>query len=333
MTVDACRNDRVAVHCRRGWLATMLVALASNAQPVLSAEALEDFDGSRGVWVRSEAVETFVAVEPKFRVLAVRRPGEASLMADASHSDHGLRLAFMGPDQIPTSFDVGNVPAEIIERSPQKVRVRLAPADGLRYSVAVTTDADRPRVTLDYELTNEASAARRVGIWSVTSYPNNGVLVMATGEKPRSRRRLVLSWWTKWPQPGIEFGRHAIAADVSVPAAGGVYKVGLINDTGWVAYTRNDQAIVSHSTFDPAATYPEDGANITIFQTDDRTGPRCEAEQMGPLVDVAAGASTQHTETLELLNIPPNPTTLPTMNDILNTADVRRHSIEAAMGR
>ncbi len=136
-------NASWAAHC----LAALAVWVALIAAPAATAAPAEltEHDGSRGVWLRTPAAEAFVAAEPRFRVLAFARAGQPSLMADANVAEQGVRLAFMGPDQVPPSFDVGNVPAEIVERTPSSVRVRLAPAAGLRYEVTLTLETERPR--------------------------------------------------------------------------------------------------------------------------------------------------------------------------------------------
>ena len=273
----------------------------------LRAELInEEHDGHRGLWLRTQAAQVFVAVQPTFRVLSFSRPGERSLMADRNEPEQGLRLAFMEPEQIKASFDVGNQPAEVLERTERTVRVRLAPAAGLRYEVTLALQSDRPRLTLEYRLENVDVRQRRIACWSVIGFPTNGSIVAPFGKAPKARRRLVLSWWTRWPQPGIRFGRDALVADTTVVIEGNAYKVGIVNDAGWAAFVSQDErALVTRATFDAAAEYPEGGANISFFQSRDADGrTRCEVEQMGSLMQIEPGEAATLTETLDLIELP-----------------------------
>ncbi|HEV7299981.1 MAG TPA: hypothetical protein VGN72_11500 [Tepidisphaeraceae bacterium] len=309
----------------------LLIVALLGMQPVVRgattrvAELIEH-EGSRGFWINAESTEAFVAIEPEFRVLSFRKTGETSLMADASVAQKGVRLAFMEPDQVPTSFDVGMQPAEVLKRSASGATVRLAPAAGLRYEVAVElAGGERPQLTLGYALQNVGDEPRVVAPWSVVAFARNGTMVVPFGTKPRARRRLVYSWWTKLPQPGLQYGRDAVTADAAAPLAGTAMKVGVINDTGWIAFARGDRALVSKVDFDANAAYPEDGANVTFFQSGDAKAPWAETEQMGALKSVRPGESTQMRETLTLLQLGPAP-------DAPADPDAWRSRIESAMG-
>jgi hypothetical protein len=265
-----------------------------------AAQELADHDGYRGVWVKSETLEAFVATQPKFRILSIRKPGQPSLVADGRIDEPGLRLAFMATQQVKTSFDPGLTPAEQVEPG----TFRLKPADGLQYTVTVKPDRDKPRLTLTYELQNVGQVERPLACWSVLSYPCDGTIVLATGQQRRARRRVVMSWWTRWPIPGLQFGRDAMSLDTAAAKEPGVAKIGVITDTGWVAFVRGGDALVSTVAFDATATYPEDGPNITVFQTVGEKMSRAETEQVGPLKAVPPGGTIRMSETLDLLSVP-----------------------------
>lgn len=286
----------------------------------------------RGVWLKNDRIEAFVVTEPMFRVLSIRKPGEASLMDGPMLAERGIRLAFMGPDQVKTSFDVGNQPATILEQKPMSMQLRLAPADGLQYEVEIALAPDAARLTLVYRLRNVGDAERTVGCWSVISYPCDGAIVIPFDQTPRSRRRIVMPWWTRFPQPGFAFGRDTLLADSTKPVASTAHKVGVITDAGWIAFAKNDRALVSSCDFDAKATYPEDGANVSLFQTVQPDGSRCETEQMGPVKALAPGATIEHRETVELLTMPqPAPLDDPdVLRTLLQTARTARPETGAA---
>jgi hypothetical protein len=262
---------------------------------------MQQHDGYTGVWVRSEVAEVFVATEPKFRVLAFRELKSETLFADGRTNEQGLRLAFMEPEQIPQSFEVGNQPAKVIERNDRRVNVRLIEAAALRYDIAIAIDDREPRLNLTYTLTNVGASERRVACWSLVSYALDGTIVVPFGKDDRARRRLVLPWWTKWPQPNASIARSAMSVDVSKPIEGTAYKVGLITEPGWIAFARGQHALVSQIAFDADRTYPEGGANITFYI--DRN--RAETEQVGPLTQLAPGEWTQMRESLRMIRFTP----------------------------
>jgi hypothetical protein len=113
-----------------------------------------------------------------------------------------------------------------------------------------------------------------------------------------------MSWWTRWPAPGLVFGRDAMTLDTSAAKEPGVAKLGLITDAGWVAFVRGQSALFSSVAYDPTATYPEDGPNITVFQTIGETMSRAETEQMGPLKTLRRGEAVSMTETFDILDLP-----------------------------
>lgn len=283
-------------------------------------ETVETYDGYQGAWLRTDAAEVFVATEPHFRVLAFRRIGRPSLMADANVAEQGIRLAFMEPEQVPPSFDVGNQPAAFLDRTQRTARVQLSPAAGLRYTVELELADDSPLLRLGYVLENVGDAERRIACWSVISFARDGTMIAPFGTRPRSRRQIVLPWWTRWPQPGVTFGRDALAIDCSAELDGNAYKVGLRTDCGWAAFVRGDQALISTTPFDPAGEYPEGGANITLFHS---TGQRiwCETEQVGTLQTIRPGEAARLSETLRLVDLP---------QPVAAEPDALRAQIEAA---
>ena len=292
---------------RQPWLlkicSLFAMFLISHSKAAQGDEHLEDHDGTRGYWLRTTSVEAFIALEPWFRVLSVRRPGQVSLLADSSFSEQGIRLAYMEPDQVPSSFDAGNQPARSLKRTTNSARLQLAATGGLRYTVQVRLEADHARLRLDYQLENIGEITRRIACWSVLSFGAQGNIVVPFAKKSRSRRRLVLPWWAAWPQPGAHFGRDALAVDISKEALGDAYKIGVITDCGWIAFIRGGEVIVSSARFARDASYPEDGANVSLFKSGAANNGRSETEQMSRLQEVSRGRAALFSETLDLFPI------------------------------
>lgn len=318
---------------RRTVAAVALAALLAGPDFVRADEPLMEHDGARGVWLRSETIECFVALQPRFRILSIRKAGGESILATQRDAEAGVRLAYMTDQQVPTSFDVGNQPAEIVERDARAVRLRLAPAAGLQYAVHLSADPREPVIHLDTQLANVSEEPKAVACWTVIAFARGeGMILVPFGAEPRSRRRLVISWYSPWPQSTVHFGRDVMVADTGAPIDG-LYKLGVITSAGWIAMTRGRQSIMLYAPYDPAATYPEDGANVTLYQQDIRTSDRiwCEIEQVGPQHRIAPGQSTppfrQRIHLVHHSANAPEPTTQPGQNDL----DKLRLAFEASI--
>lgn len=307
-----------------GFVLTAIAAsLLGSTAAIAESAANEDLGEYRGQWLRTDTAEVFIAVEPAFRLLQFRSLGGESLFSDAADvGEIGLRLAVMEPEQNAESGAPGAQAGEIVELDDGRATVRLRPANGLRYEIDLSLRDDAPVLEAAYRLHNESDAERAVACWSMISYELDGRIVAPFGEAPRTRRRVVLPWWASWPQPGVAWGRRAMAADVATPLNGHTYKVGVITDSGWLAFVRGRSALVSSAPFDPAATYPEDGANVTFFVLD-KERRWCETEQVGALQRVAPGGYAELRETLTLVELPDAP----------DEPDALRETIEKALGR
>jgi hypothetical protein len=282
--------------------------------------ALEEHDGYRGFWLRASSAEAFVALQPQFRVLSLARKGEISLMAGSDVCEQGLRLAFMEPNQVPASFSVGDVPGEVLERSVSSARVRLHAAAGLQYELALKLQDARPILTISASLKNVGRTPRHVACWSVAAFARNGTIIAPFGAQPRAQRRLVLPWWTAWPQPSVTFGRDAVAADAGgAVVGGGAYKVGLLTEPGWIALIRGRRALLSHVPFEPGKPYGE-GGNVTFFSSTGSERQWSEIEQVGALRTLQPGESSLMQQSLELLKLE---------SDVKNMPDELRAAIES----
>lgn len=303
------------------------------AAPQSPAAELVEHDGAQGVWLRSPAIEVFVATQPKFRLLSIRRPGQESIIAGTKEAESGVRLGYMRSQQVATSFDVGNQPADVLEQTATAIKVRLAPAAGLQYTASLRLDEHEPVIELETALGNVSDKPDTVGCWSIVAFARGeGTMLVPFAAERRARRRLVIPWWTPWPQPTIRFGRDALAIDTA-GALEGAFKLGVITNAGWVSMRRGNEVIFFHAPFDPAANYPEDGANITVFHHQRSDNPRvwCEIEQVAPQYTLESQQSTPpFKQTIRLIPLDPNtpmPTTQPGQNDV----DTLRLALEDAV--
>lgn len=87
----------------------------------------------------------------------------------------------------------------------------------------------------------------------------------------------------------MELGRRYIRLN---QANAGPTKVGLAHRETWVAYHNGDSLFLKTIEHLDGATYPDMGCNFETFTNEEML----EVEALGPLVELALGASNAHTE-------------------------------------
>lgn len=290
------------------WLIVSLVSgcAAYRADASEPAVTLEQHLEHRGHWLRGEGVEVFVAVEPAFRLLSLRRPGQPTLTAQPPLPEVGLRLAYMEPEQNEDSFDPGTQPAQVRQSSEQSIDLELQ-ASGktqTQYAVRVDVDPDRPALRLQFRLKNLASSPRRYAAWSVIALPSVGQVVVPYAQRDFGRRRMVLPPWSIQPQANLHTGRSALAMDLDHDMSGRAFKLGLGSDAGWIGYRLGTAALLAHVPCDPAGEYPEGDANLTIFQMNADEKDWAEIEHLSPLTDIGPGDELVMRQSVWLLDLP-----------------------------
>jgi hypothetical protein len=124
------------------------------------------------------------------------------------------------------------------------------------------------------------------------------------GEHPRDllpNRTLTLWPYTNMADPRWQWGeRFIILRQTEAPPT----KLGLWHREGWVAYHNGRALFVKTIVCEEGATYPDHGCNFETFTNEEML----EVEALGPLVTLAPGESTQHTEHWALYrDVPPPP--------------------------
>lgn len=74
-------------------------------------------------------------------------------------------------------------------------------------------------------------------------------------------------------------------------------KIGLIHQMGWVGYLNDGTLFVKRFDYEPGRTYPDRGVNFETFTNEEIL----EIETLGPLVTLAPGQATEHTEQWSLV--------------------------------
>ncbi|MDQ6765107.1 MAG: hypothetical protein M3Z22_03270 [Verrucomicrobiota bacterium] len=208
---------------------------------------------------------------------------------------------WLAPEDAVLSYIPDNSSVQHRVMSDLSVEVENAPSDQLpiRKSLTLSLDRDSTRVTVTHRAENHGSQRLPVATWGLSVMRAGGIEIIplpALGEHPRDllpTRPMVLWAFTDMSDTRWQWGRRFITLR---QANAGPTKLGLTHKEHWIAYHRDDSLFVKTIEFDPAAVYPDFGCNFETFTNEEML----EVEALGPLVQLAPGEATEHTEQWEL---------------------------------
>lgn len=188
--------------------------------------------------------------------------------------------------------------------------------------VAMTSGADRRtglRLTrrfrlrpqgyvLDLTAVNLSDRPVRWALWNVTQFPGGGDVFVALREHPAPVVDLVAGTGNpRWSR---------VDGGALVPAQDVVGKLGFPGAAGSLSYTRDGLRTTCAFAVDPAATYPDRGSPVEVWLEHPLPEPLAalgnlappahivECEVLGPLTDLAPGASAALTITVDVTGEP-----------------------------
>jgi hypothetical protein len=212
---------------------------------------------------------------------------------------HRLWFAPEDPDRVAVPDGQGLV----ITAEPGGIRMtgEPEPQTGLVRSIGIHPLAGGPSLDVCHELHNVAAHPIELAPWSITQLPLGGTVILpqraaTPGHHVRPNRSLVLWPYTSWEDPRFRplDGLFVLRAE-----AGPSLKLGYFNEAGWVGYLRDDVLLVRRFEALPGRPHPDLGCNVEIY-----IGNRfLELELLGPLTELAPGATAQLTERWEVLSV------------------------------
>ena len=214
---------------------------------------------------------------------------------------HRLWFAPEDPDRVAVPDGHGLV----VEDEPNGVRLTglAEPPTGLVRSMALRLSPGRPGLEVRHELHNVADRSVELAPWSITQLPLGGTVLLpqcpaTPGHHVRPNRTLVLWPYTSWEDPRFRPRDGLLILDA---LAGPSFKLGYFNDAGWVGYVRDGAVLVRR--FEPMADrpHPDLGCNVETYIG----GRFVELEVLGPLTELAPGATVVLVERWEVLSADP----------------------------
>jgi hypothetical protein len=166
----------------------------------------------------------------------------------------------------------------------------------IRKDLALLLDASGSRLTVRHVATNLSDEPLNLATWGATVLEPGGVEIIPQpplGEHPRDllpNRTMILWPYTDLSDPRWRFGRDFILLRQSTTSS--PTKLGLAHREKWVAYVLDEFLFIKTFDHHRGATYPDNGSNFETFSNSEML----EIESLGPLSDIAPGASAAHSE-------------------------------------
>ena len=216
---------------------------------------------------------------------------------------------WLAPEDPVLSYLPDNSPVAYRVLSDFEIQLENAPNEQLpiRKVLRLVLDPGSARVTLTHRAENCGCKPWVCATWGLTMMRPGGIEIIPLpplGSWPRDllpNRRMVLWPYTDTADPRWRWGRRFITLR---QANAGPTKLGLVHCEGWVAYHNDRSLFLKTIACDRDARYPDDGCNFETFTN----AEMLETEALGPLIELAPGESTGHTENWELrdgIPVPP----------------------------
>ncbi|MFN8377495.1 MAG: hypothetical protein U0452_02390 [Anaerolineae bacterium] len=207
----------------------------------------------------------------------------------------GHRLWHAPEDPVRTYFpDNFPVAVEAISGGARVTQPNEA-VNGIQKQIDVTMDDDEAHVKLVHRLTNTGPWPVRLAIWALSVMAGGGTAVVPLpprGSHPKDL--LPTSQLAIWPYTNMgdarwTWGQRFILLRQKPETP---QKIGAYVANGWVGYALGSDLFVKRFTPIPGASYPDLNSNVEVFTNDFML----EVESLGPITEIAPGASIEHVE-------------------------------------
>lgn len=222
---------------------------------------------------------------------------------EAEWKSRGGHRFWLAPEDPVLSYLPDNSPVQHRVLSDCEIEVANPPTDQLRMRkvMRVALEPGSSRVTVTHRVENHGTQRFTAATWGLSVMAPGGIEIIplpALGEHPRDllpNRTMILWPFTDMADPRWRWGRRFITLR---QANAGPTKAGLSHTEQWIAYHRGDLLFLKTVEFDDRAVYPDRGCNFETFTNEEML----EVEALGPLVELAPGESTSHSEQWQLFD-------------------------------
>ena len=208
----------------------------------------------------------------------------------------GHRL-WAAPEAMPGSYGPDNGPVQVRIDGATVTLEQPTDAAGLQKTLIVTLADNGTGVTLKHRVVNRAVWPLTLAPWALTIMNGGGSVIIpnepyAAHEDALLPTRALATWaYTDLSDPRWTLGRKYIRLRTDATRET-PQKIGVANRRGWAGYLRNGTLFVKRYDWRDGATYPDFGVNTETYTS----AGFIELETLGPLSDLAPGASADHEE-------------------------------------
>ena len=211
------------------------------------------------------------------------------------------------PDNSPVKYEMSGDTLRLIQDIETTTRIQK--------EMEITLTGPNGRARIVHKLTNRGLWPMELAPWALTVLRKGGTAVFPQepysphpdipdypGQKIDPKfylpsRNLIMWSYTKLSDPRWLFTAKYILLRQD-PNAERPQKIGLSNRQNWGAYANNGHLFVKTTVYQEEAIYPDNGCNFETFTNADML----ELESLGPVVNLAPGASVVHTEEWRLFD-------------------------------
>lgn len=211
---------------------------------------------------------------------------------------HRLWVGPEVPPPSPITYEVDNDPVNItVKGDTIEALAPLQRETGLQKQIIVKLAATGSSVEALHRITNRGTQSRMLAAWALTVLAQGGVGIH--GFPPRGTHPemltpthpLVMWAFTDLSDKRWQFTQKYLILRQD-PKATKPQKIGSFNKDTFGAYYLGEELFIKRYQADPGKTYPDSGASFETFTNADML----ESETMGPLTELAPGATVEHVE-------------------------------------
>ena len=261
----------------------------------------------------NEHAELIVTLDVGPRVISYRTKDGANVFktfdaqlggtGESEWKSRGGHRFWLAPEDAVLSYipDNSAVDHRVISQDQVELINSLGEQLPVKKTLTVRLDPHSTRVSVTHRVENVGVRPLALATWGLSVMGPGGIEIIPLpplGEHPRDllpNRQMILWPFTDMTDRRWSWGSRFITLR---QANARPTKAGLAHQQRWVAYHQGDSLFIKTIAFDPSVTYPDFGCNYETFTNEEML----EVEALGPLVELAPGGSTGHTELWNLFD-------------------------------
>jgi len=208
----------------------------------------------------------------------------------------GHRL-WISPEIKPDTYALDNAPVQATfgDKAGISLLQPVEPETNLQKEISLAYEGSG--VTVTHRITNRGSKPRKLAPWALSQMAKGGTGIVSLpprgghSEQLLPTNPLVMWAYTNFADPRWLFTNQYILLRQD-PALHSPQKTGLFNVDTRAAYLLGTDLFIKRCQADPNASYPDFHCSFEIFTN----GDFLELETLGPLADLAPGATIEHIE-------------------------------------